>query len=93
MHIRLPALPHPDVFKNPEHTIRTIDGGALLTYDPATCAGFIYQIEHKRWSITAPIEFSVFAAMLALAGYAVSDGDDAQRWVRACSATAVCTKH
>lgn len=93
MRARLPALPHPDIFKDPEHTIRTIDGGALLTYDPATCSGFIYHIEHQRWSITAPIDFSAFAAMLALSGYVIADCADAQRWVRACSGPATRKMH
>ena len=84
--IRLPALPDPEIFKDPDRSIRTIDGGAIVTYDPATRAGFVYQIKSDLWLISAPIDFSAFAATLALAGHAVADCDDSRRWVAACCA-------
>lgn len=82
--VRLPALPDPALFNDPSHTIMTDCGGALLTYDPATRAAFIYAVDKGRWNITAPVEFEVFASIVALAGYHVGDSDDARRWVAAC---------
>lgn len=87
MHVRLPALPDPGIFKNPDHTIMTADGQALLSYDPVTRAAFIYSLVQQRWTITAPVDFDVFASLVALAGYSVIDSDDARRWLGACMAS------
>lgn len=81
---QLPALPDPALFNDPRHTILSACGGALLTYDPATRAGFIYLIESGRWHITAPVEFDVFASIIAAAEFRIADGDDARRWLAAC---------
>lgn len=82
--VRLPALPSPELFNDPERTILTDCGGALLTYDPATRSAFIYSFETCRWNITAPVDFEVFASIVALAGYRVRDTEDARRWVESC---------
>lgn len=81
MSIRLPALPDPAIFENADHSVITIDGSALLSYDPATQAALIYAIESQRWTIQAPIEFEIFVATAALAGYRLSDSLETKRWL------------
>lgn len=88
MRIALPRLPDLEVFSNPERTIRTAAGDALLTYDPATASAFIYNLKRETWSISTPIDFETFAAMCAMSGFAVSDTDDARRWMAANSTPA-----
>lgn len=84
MSVVLPRLPELSVFNNPANSILTACGKALLIYDPATATGIIYNIERGRWSITTPVEFDLFAGMTELAGYALQQGRDAERWMRAC---------
>ena len=81
---RLPALPAPEFFSKPEHSIMSDDGSALLTYDARTCSGFIYHLASKSWQIHAPVDFALWAVMVRLSGYTVSDSEDARRWFRAC---------
>jgi hypothetical protein len=82
---QLPRLPHPAFFSTADYTIRTSDGSALVSYDPETRAGFVYTVSAGVWSISAPIAFLEFAALVAAAGYVVSDSPDARRWFAACS--------
>ena len=82
---RLPALPAPEFFNNPAHSIMTDDGTALLSYDADTCSGFVYHIDTGAWSINAPVDFNTWAFLVRMTGYAVSDTEDARRWFRACS--------
>ncbi|TXH66598.1 MAG: hypothetical protein E6Q88_11680 [Lysobacteraceae bacterium] len=89
LRIRLPRLPHPDIFSNPELTIMVDDRSALLSYDPITKTGIIYNLAHHRWTITTPVDFQEFAATCALAGYAVRESKDSSRWLRACGATGI----
>jgi hypothetical protein len=84
MHVRLPALPDPTIFTNPDHTIRTDDGRALLTYDPLTRASFIYVVEQCRWTILAPVDFDTFVLMATVSGYRLADTADARRWLETC---------
>ncbi|MFC3715594.1 hypothetical protein ACFONC_05465 [Luteimonas soli] len=95
--MNLPALPDPAVFSNADHSVVTADGGALLTYDPATRAAFIYAIESRRWTIQAPIEFEMFVATAALAGYRLSDSPETKRWLecgnRSCRPVPTVVKH
>ena len=93
MRIRLPALPDPAIFGDPDRSIMTADGQAILAYDPATRTSFIYAIEQQRWTITAPVDFEVFATLAALSGYSLANGEDAQRWLRACSANTARKTH
>lgn len=86
MNVSLPRLPELSVFNDPDSSILTACGQALLIYDPATSTGIIYNIERQRWSITTPVDFDLFAGMAALAGYALQNGHDAKRWMRACGA-------
>lgn len=81
---KLPALPAPEFFRDPNHTILTADGSALLTYDPATQAGFIYYLESKVWTIVAPVDFATFALHASASGHNVQAGEDAGRWFLAC---------
>lgn len=80
----LPTLPHPDFFRDPKHSIMSDDGAALLSYDATTRSGFVYHIESKAWSISAPIDFTTWALLVRMTGYTVSDCEDARRWFRAC---------
>lgn len=81
---RLPALAHPDVFKDPSRTLLTAEGKALLTYDPATRSGFIYEIESGVWFIQAPVDFLQFAVVARMSGHTIAESDDARIWLRAC---------
>lgn len=83
--VHLPRLPNPEFFAVPEHSIRTACGQALLSYDRATGAGFVYNIQTNSWMIHAPVGFEVFAMLVAGAGYAIPAGDEAQRWFESCS--------
>ena len=80
----LPLLAHPDVFRDPARTIMTAEGKALLTYDPVTRSGFIYEIESRTWFIQAPVDFLQFALVARLSGHTVADTDDARVWLQAC---------
>lgn len=81
----LPTLPAPDYFSKPGHTIMSDDGSALLTYDATTRSGFVYHLATKSWSITAPVDFAVWATLVRQAGYKISESEDARCWLRACS--------
>lgn len=85
---RLPNLASPDVFSDPSRSIMSMDGRALLTYDPITRSGFIYHIESEVWFIQAPVDFVQFAFLARASGYSINAGEDAQRWLRACSPNA-----
>lgn len=84
LRVRLPRLPEPAFFGTPDHSILTLCGGAILTYDPATRSGFIYHIGQKNWFIAAPIDFKEFTGLVVAGGWRIADGDDTQRWLRAC---------
>lgn len=84
LHLRLPVLPDPALFQDPERTILTTGGGALLSYDLATRTGFIYERASQRWTISTPIEFDMFAALVALGGYQLAASEDTRRWIAAC---------
>ena len=88
MQVRLPRLAMPSVFSDGLNSILTADRETVLTYDPATRSGFVYAIRREFWSISAPIEFSEFYALLLHAGYELLAGEDAQRWLRACGGSA-----
>jgi len=83
---RPPALPPLEFFAKAEHSIAARGGAAILTYDPATRAGFIYQVDSASWLISAPVSFGEFAMLAAGSGYSVDDSEDARRWLRACEA-------
>lgn len=83
--VRLPRLPTPEFFSNCDHTILSADGGTLLSYDPVTSAAFAYSIPHSRWTIIAPCSFEDFANWAALSGYRIQEGEDARRWIHACT--------
>jgi hypothetical protein len=85
---RLPALPSPDFFLDPSHSIRTSDTGALLIYDPETRAGLVYSIDVGTWAITAPIDFYSFVVLAAASGHRVPETDEARAWFDACDAGA-----
>lgn len=87
--VRLPALPAAEFFQAPEHTILSADGKALLSYDSATSSGFVYYLDTRSWSITAPVSFDAWATLAAAAGLAIPPGADAARWIRACSSLAL----
>jgi hypothetical protein len=91
MHVRLPVLPDPAIFSNPNHTIRTDDGRALLTYDPLTRASFIYVMDQCRWTILAPVDFNTFVLMATMSGYRVADTADARRWLETCGCAPLAT--
>jgi hypothetical protein len=80
----LPALPSDDFFKAAQHTIRSADGRALLTYDPATQSGFVYQIATGHWHICAQISFTLFTFFATGIGYAPADDESLAHWLRAC---------
>ncbi len=82
---RLPALPGKEFFAQAQHSIRTQDGSALLTYDPQTRSGFVYYIETGQWTICAPVDFVTFALHARMAGHTIGDSPDVARWLRACS--------
>ena len=82
---QLPALPPPEFFNKPEHTIMSDDGAALISYDTATCAGFVYHVATESWSISAPVDFTTFALLVRMSGYTVSDSEDTRRWFQTCS--------
>ena len=86
MYVRLPALPAPDFFGVAEHSILTADGKKLLSYDCRTQAGFVYYMEDATWSISAPIAFEAWAALVSAAGLEVAGSPDARRWIDACLA-------
>lgn len=88
LRIRLPALANPEIFNDPSRSIMSADGRGLLTYDPATRSGFIYDLESKVWLIQAPVDFLHFALVARSGGYTINDGEDATRWLRACSPNA-----
>lgn len=90
MKATLPRLPPAEFFAVPEHTIRTADGSALVSYDPQTRAAFVYAIREQRWSITAPCDFEFFAGLLAIAGHRLADCDDTRRWMAACGCPVDC---
>ncbi|MFD1069945.1 hypothetical protein ACFQ2D_08370 [Luteimonas composti] len=83
---KLPALPAPEFFARAEHSIITRDGAAILTFDPSTRSGFIYQVATGAWLISSPVSFGEFALLVVGSGYAVDDSEDARRWLRACGA-------
>ena len=85
---RLPRLPDPAFFRNPERTMATSDGVALVTYDPETRAGFLYVVADGLWSISAPIDFPVFAALLDASGYSFPATPAVRAWVDRCLAGA-----
>ncbi len=80
----LPQLPHPDFFKDPAHSIRSLCGEAILTYDPETRCGMIYRIAAGSWMISTAIDFAVFALIAAGSGYRIAEGEDSKRWIRTC---------
>lgn len=83
------AVPSEAFFRDPEMTIRTSDGLALVSYDPETLAGCIYSLNWHRWNVTTPVSFDEFFAMLLALGYALPSGDDATRWRQRCAATSL----
>lgn len=83
----LPRLPAAEFFRDANHSIKTADGSALLSYDPATRAGFIYYLESCLWVIAAPVDFAVFALQASALGLSIEEGEDAARWFDACSCT------
>lgn len=85
---RLPALPAPEFFRDATHTIRTVDGGALLSFDPKTRAGLIYEIASGTWSIAAPVDFHSFVLLAFVAGWRLADDQEARCWYEACGAKA-----
>lgn len=85
--VQLPTLPAPSFFSNPDFTMLTADGQCLLSYDPQTLAGFVYEIASGRWHISAPIDFLHFASSCACAGHTIPPGAAADRWLQACRGT------
>lgn len=81
---RLPALPGPEFFRDPARTVGTACGSALVSYDPQTRAGFLYVIEEGVWSIAAPVDFPVFAALVRSAGYVLPESQLVRAWVGRC---------
>ena len=82
--VHLPALPSAEFFSRPQHSILDDRGLALLSYDPVTRSGLVYALTDKRWSIHVPIDFEVFAVLVASAGYRLNDCDDTRKWMAAC---------
>lgn len=89
LRVTLPALADPAVFQVADRSILTADGSALLTYDSATRSGFIYHIESGKWLIQAPVDVLDFAWFARMSGYSLNAGEDARRWLQACSANPV----
>lgn len=85
---RLPRLPDPAFFRDPERTVATSGGGALVSYDPETRAGFVYVIAEGLWSISAPIDFPMFAALLNVSGHRLPATPEVRAWVDRCLAGA-----
>lgn len=83
---RLPRLPDPTFFRDPERTVATSDGGALVSYDPDTRAGFLYVVAERLWSISAPIDFPMFAALLNASGHSLPATPEVRAWVDRCLA-------
>ena len=81
---KLPALAHPDTFRDPTKTLLSAEGKALLTYDPVTRSGFIYDIETGIWFIQAPVDFLQFALVARMSGHTIADSDDARIWLQSC---------
>ena len=81
---KLPTLAHPDTFRDPTRTLLTAEGKALLTYDPVTRSGFIYEIESGIWFIQAPVDFLRFALVARLSGHTIADSEDARVWLQSC---------
>jgi hypothetical protein len=86
--VQLPTLARADTFSDPSRTIMSAEGAALLTYDPGTRSGFIYRFEGEVWLIHAPVDFLQFVVLARLHGYTINDGEDARRWLDACSPNA-----
>ena len=82
---KVPELAHPDIFKDPTRTLLTAEGKALLTYDPGTRSGFIYEIESGVWFIQAPVDFLQFALVARMSGHTITDSEDARLWIQSCS--------
>lgn len=85
---RLPRLPDPAFFRDSERTMATSDGGALVSYDPETRAGFLYVVAEGFWSISAPVDFPMFAALLDASGYSFPATPEVRAWVDRCLAGA-----
>lgn len=88
-----PVVPAPEFFAAPEYTIKTEDGAALLSYDPDTRAALIFSIAAQRWSVFVPCAFDEFAAIIGLCGFRVPVGEDARRWLAACSGEPGARRH
>jgi hypothetical protein len=83
--IPAPVVPAPEFFADPEYTIKTDDGAALLSYDPNTRAAMIFSVAARRWSVFVPCAFSDFAGIIGLCGFRIPIGDEARRWLAACN--------
>lgn len=83
--ILAPMVPAQEFFADPEYTIKTEDGAALLSYDPNTRAAMIFSVTARRWSVFVPCAFSDFAGIIDLCGFRIPSGDDARRWLAACN--------
>ena len=81
--VRAPCFPSLDVLKDPGRSILTLDGRALITYDPNSQAGMIYAFANRIWSVTTPIGFVEFAGLLDDAGYSLPETPETRRWMMA----------
>jgi hypothetical protein len=81
-------MPAAELLARPDHSIRTICGQAVLTYDPVTATGIVYRIADARWHILQPVGFAEFAATVASCGYDVPDCEETARWLAAVTVSA-----
>jgi len=84
LQIRPLTLPRLDFMADPANTMRSADGRALLSFDPSTQCGLIYQIAQQRWTVMQPVAFEDFAVVAAAAGFQLGANDAARAWIARC---------